>query len=430
MAKKDKRESRESVTKKQARLSHHERETMKRIWIAVGAMVVLIAIIIAYALAQAYWIQPNIPAAVVNGEKISQETMAHYVGYQQFLLRQQLIQTEQLEQQMDPKGKNGFFTSQIQQMKARLGAPETFSRQTLDKLIDNLLIRQAAQRLQITVSDAEVEAAIQQAFGYNPNPPTPTPTPSPRPTATPAAGQPTATPLPTPTPTATPLTYDGYQKRYKDYLSYLQTQTGITEQEFRQTFSDRLLQTKVEEAVTKDVPKTEEAVHVRHILIIPKTPTPETVGKGTPTPTPDAAVQEAADKKARQEAEDILKQLKGGADFAALAKKYSNDPGSAAKGGDLGWFGRNMMVKEFEDAAFALQKPGQISGIVKTKYGYHIIQLVEKDPKHPRPQADIKRAQDQAFQKWLDDQRSKAKITRNFTMKMLPPKLQTPIPLP
>jgi len=430
MAKRRKSESGSSITKKQARLSYHEREVMKRIWMAVGAMAVLIMMIIGYALVQAYMIKPNVPVAVVNGEKISQETMAHYSGYQQFLLRQQLIQTEQLQQQIDPNGKSGFFTSQIQQMKTELGSPETLARQTLDQLVDNVLIRQAAKRLNITVSDAEVDKAVQEAFGYNPNPPTPTPTPSPMPTATSEAGKPTSTPLPTPTATATPLTFEGYQKRYKDYLDYLQTQTGLTEQEFRQVFVDRLLRSKVEDAVTKDVPTTEEAVHVRHILIIPKTPTPETVGKGTPTPTPDVAAQEAADKKARQEAEDILKQLKNGADFAELAKKYSNDPGSASKGGDLGWFARGQMVKAFEDAAFALQKPGEISGIVKTKYGYHIIQLVEKDSKHPRPEAEVKRAKDQAFQKWLEDQRSKAKIKRNFTIDMLPPKLQTPVPLP
>jgi len=78
---------------------------------------------------------------------------------------------------------------------------------------------------------------------------------------------------------------------------------------------------------------------------------------------------------ARTKAEDVLKQVKSpGADFAALAKKYSEDPGSAAQGGDLGMFGRGTMVKPFEDAAFKL-KEGEISGIVESDFGFHIIKM-------------------------------------------------------
>jgi peptidyl-prolyl cis-trans isomerase SurA len=77
---------------------------------------------------------------------------------------------------------------------------------------------------------------------------------------------------------------------------------------------------------------------------------------------------------------DIKKQLEQGADFVKLAKKYSEDPGSAKKGGDLGYISRRMMVKPFDEAAFNLKKPGEISDIVKTRYGYHIIQLIEIPP--------------------------------------------------
>lgn len=75
------------------------------------------------------------------------------------------------------------------------------------------------------------------------------------------------------------------------------------------------------------------------------------------------------------QAKEVLEKLNKGESFAKLAEQYSMD-GSRKRGGDLGFFGRGMMVREFENAAFALEK-GQVSGIVKTQFGYHIIKRLE-----------------------------------------------------
>jgi len=89
----------------------------------------------------------------------------------------------------------------------------------------------------------------------------------------------------------------------------------------------------------------------------------------------DASAEEAAEVERR--ANEILTQIREGADFAALAGELSEDSGSKANGGDLGFFARGQMVKEFEDAAFSLE-PGMVSEVVKSEYGYHVIRVEER----------------------------------------------------
>ena len=99
-----------------------------------------------------------------------------------------------------------------------------------------------------------------------------------------------------------------------------------------------------------------------------------------------------AREAARKKAEEILGEVRKSPDrFAELAKKYSQDPGSAAKGGDLGYFDRGMMVKPFADAVFALGKVGDISGVVKSDYGYHIIKLTGIQPGHTRTLDEVRK---------------------------------------
>jgi peptidyl-prolyl cis-trans isomerase D len=102
---------------------------------------------------------------------------------------------------------------------------------------------------------------------------------------------------------------------------------------------------------------------------------------------PDAGPD--AEKKAREKAESLLARLKKGESFDKLAKEASDDPGSASKGGDLGYFSKGMMTPEFEAAAFALKK-GELSGIVKSAFGFHIIEVTDIKPQQTRPFDEVR----------------------------------------
>jgi len=127
----------------------------------------------------------------------------------------------------------------------------------------------------------------------------------------------------------------------------------------------------------RDEYRVPEQVKVSHILI------------KTPLPAPGAKVDDNAVEAARKKAEDILKQVKSGGDFAKLAEKNSDDTVSAKKGGELGWIGRGRTVPEFEKAAFSLAK-GETSDLVKSSYGFHIIRVEDKQNAHMKTLAEVR----------------------------------------
>ena len=137
----------------------------------------------------------------------------------------------------------------------------------------------------------------------------------------------------------------------------LRQRVTVTGQQIERAYNDNLQQY-----------STPEQVRAEHILL-------KTEGKD------DAAV--------KKQAEDILAKAKAGANFEDLAKKYSEDEASAKKGGDLDYFGRGQMVAEFDQKAFSMQ-PGEISDLVKSQFGYHIIKLIDKKPAATKPLAEVR----------------------------------------
>ena len=221
-----------------------------------------------------------------------------------------------------------------------------FYRQVLDEVIGIVLLQQDAKASGVTATDQEVQQQVAAQKGNFPD-----------------------------------------EATYKKALA----QAGLTEEKLRQQARDQIavqkyLQSRFAQAgnVTDQATRefydknkakiqAPERVRVRHILI-------RFDAKGSP-----------ADKeKAREKAADLLKRAQGGEDFAKLASEYSEDPGSKVRGGELDWITQGQMVPTFEQAAFALKKPNDLSPVVESQFGFHVIQLLEHQDAGTLPYEQVK----------------------------------------
>lgn len=378
-----------------ARLERERRQSRIILYTFIG-IVAAVALLLGYGLLDMNYLQLQKPVAKVGDVEILAKDFEPRVRLERQQLLSQYGMYAQYGQLFGMDVQN-----QLTQIESQLNAPETVGQTVLDKMINEQLVRLEAKKRGITVSESELVKERQSSFSYYPDgTPTPAPTateavmpevpaeaytlvtmtPIPSATAT-VEATPTATlapeatatagPTPTPLPTSTPYTQEGFEKEFnasKDSFVKL----GFSETEFKGLFEYQLLQEKVRDAVTADVPATETQVWARHILVA------------------DEAI-----------AQVIIDKLKQGEDFAKLAQESSTDTGSAAKGGDLGWFGKGAMVPEFEAAAFALEKTGDFTTTpVKSQFGYHIIQLIAKQER-PLTADQYKAAKDKAFSDWL-----------------------------
>lgn len=246
---------------------------------------------------------------------------------------------------------NEELTKRIDVMKQRMGGQEVpdaqkqqIRKRVVDMMVDQALLEQKLKEKGLSVSDEAVVEEIKKIAGQQ--------------------GQ----------------SMEDVEKEIQQW--------GMTLNDLKSQLRMKLMMDKLIEAETKDATVSAEEVrkfydeNPQHFDQPEQVKASHILVKVDPEATPEAKAE------AKKKIEDILKQVKAGGDFAALAKEHSDCP-SAAQGGDLGAFGRGQMVKEFEEAAFAM-KPGEISGVVETQFGYHIIKVTDKTEAGKVPFDEVK----------------------------------------
>ena len=384
------------LTRKQ--ISRREKERRQRlIMISIAAFVgFLIVAILAFGFYMERVATPASPVAVVNGVAIRTDTYQERVRLERMRVDNALERLAFQKSQLDPE-QDQFLVSYLDQQLSQLAMTRAGldGEDFLNRLIEEELIRQAAEEKGVVVSAEEVDRMIEEDFGYDRDAPTPVPSP----TMAPGAATPEATPAApvtgtaqiTPTVAPTPMTRAGFEELYDEFLSALRDKTGMSDADFKKTIEAELLRQKMGDVVGEEVSTSEPQVQARHILV-----------------------------ETREEAEAVLERLDGGEDFAALAEELSQDPGSAQAGGDLGWFPRGVMAPEFEEPAFSLS-PGEISDVVETTFGFHIIEVEERDDNRELEPDILAQKRQEAFQVWLADLEAAATIQRHWSVDKVPP---------
>lgn len=421
-------------TRKQLHMRERERQQARRVYIVLGLVAALIVLIVGITYYRLNIAVLDQQIALVNGTPILVRDYQARLRYDANQSTQRMQQYEGILSQINPNDQTvaqfaNYYQNLLSQEETRLTA---LPNSTLETMIDDQLAIQEAKRRGITVSqdeiNTEIEIQIKSGLGYSRPTPTSTAGPSPTTTGTPTitltptntatpTWSPTATatltetltatptegPTETPAPTQTPLSPEAYQTQLTTVKDQL-TKENIPFDQFSKIIEAQLYRTKLNAILAKDVPTTEEEVHARHILV----------------QTFDAA------KKAEE-------RLKGGEDFIKVALDVSIDPSVKTNFGDLGWFGRGAMVKPFDDVVFTLPVM-QFSDPVTSTFGVHIIQVLERDPKHTVAVAALQQKQADALNQWLlkASTAPENKIERFFSTDLVPSDVKklTALPTP
>lgn len=424
------------------KLSRAQREAQQRQRIIIGASVVAVSVVVILLLGLLYGflVEPNQSMADINGQKITRQQFFDRVTYERFRLYQSIIETKEQATELlaDPSSGSYFLQffeqqlGQLQSLYSRIG-PET-----LEQMIEAHVLEEEAEKRAITVTDEEVTEQIRREIAQKEGAiiepdvaataeaeaaatetaalftPTATFTPSPTPTDTvateaitaTATAAATSTPAPTPTPNI--LTDETYNESLQAFLTELQQYVDYTEEDYRQIVRAGLLREKMQELISSEaeVDTTGEQIHAAHILV-----------------------------DSEEEAQEVIERLNSGEEFATVAADSSTDQSNASNGGDLGWFSRGQMVEAFEEAAFALTEPEQVSEPIETQFGWHVIKLIEGPEERDLPESQIEQARQEAFISFLQTAKEEANVNRYWDLDDLPrdpfiDKITEPLPTP
>jgi parvulin-like peptidyl-prolyl isomerase len=374
---------RETLTKKQIARSRKVARQQRVIWIAVGGVVLVVLLVLTVGAVNEYLLTPRQPVATVNGEEISKADYQKRVRYSRWDLR--LIEQRLLLQQSeyDPNDEAEQFLyqyldSQLEQVRQ---LQLTLPNQVLEDLIDEALVRQEATQRGLTVSD-EVQQAIERQFGYDRNPPQPTPTPI------------TTTTVLTPTTPVAPMTVEEFEENYRQYIEAMRSAVkGLSEEDFRDFVAQDVLREQLGEALSAEVPTTDEHVHAYHILV-----------------------------EDEETALEVGEKLEAGGVFADLVTEYSTDEGTVDQGGEIGWLAAGQvgaLPATAVEAAFALE-PGEFSEAIETYQGYHIVTIDQRLADYTLDEDTLRSRQAQAFDEWLAQARETATIERTWSAEDIP----------
>jgi peptidyl-prolyl cis-trans isomerase C len=195
------------------------------------------------------------------------------------------------------------------------------------------------------------------------------------------------------------------QKAYEQALK----QNNITEEQLRKDIRENLPVQKVQEKVAGGAEPSDEEIQKYY---------DQNKEAQFTTPEQRCVRHILFNKDQKQKADEVKQQLENGGDFAKLAKQYSQDPGSAEKGGDLGCLGKGETVPDFEEAAFGAEQ-GEIVGPVQTQFGYHLLEVTEIKPKQTRSLEDVEsqirsqlatEKQSEEFSRWIEEQKKQRDV--------------------
>ncbi len=417
-----------------------ENKNSKRLIIGFIVFAVVVVGLIGYAFLYDKVLKYNKPVAVVGENEI---------GGREFNQRARLernsyvLQYNQIAVQMvlmsDSSDYVNYYKEQLSQILSLLDNADYLGENVLNSMIDEEVVKIEAEKRGIVVTEAEVDDLMQQLFSYYPNgtatptvdswvfeptstlssmqetlvavkstveTATETPTNTPEATATseitptsteviPTATSaetdltPTATEISgtaTPSPSPTVYTEEIYQQNYQDYITSLEG-IGVEESVLRNYIRNYLLEQKLYEEITSEVPRMQKQVWARHILV----------------DTQDEAIA-------------VMNRLAGGEDWNDICNEVTLDQSNQNNCGDLGWFSKGQMIEVFENEAFSLEI-GEVSNPVESSYGWHIIQLLGHETRAVESDYDFERLQSNYYDLWFQEAEANLTITKNDNWK-------------